>query len=190
MDHAANRASMRIDLGLSNAKRYITGANVPFLSRVLRRVSSRKLVSLSIRTGKSVRVSSRRAGRSINVALKVTLRRTLNSHGKVAHFNRFITPLSRSLIRITLSFSKQPRLDCNLRVPARHINACSARLIHRFFITIIGRDRVALRVHRLSNVGSRRVVRTAFGTFTQTVQVTIRMSPHHTRLVPDSGKIV
>ncbi len=190
MSEGAGRASVALTLGLSNENRSSVSANMNFLSRVLRLFTHRKHFSLAIGYVNSLGMSTRRATRSVNVYLNGTFYRTMNSGGNVGHCNSVLLPVSRTLVVATISFSNEDFLDCNLSVPARGMKSFSARLIYRFFLTFIETTRLALRVGRLTNAGSRRVVRNAFGSITETLGTTITCRTNFRKRVPSAGKML
>lgn len=104
--HAAGRASVCVDLGLSNDKGYSVSANVNFFSRVLRRVKGRNNVSLAVGMGNSLRISRRRAVRSATVTLNRYVCQTLNDGHNVRHCKCYL-PVSSYLYQMTLSFNNE-----------------------------------------------------------------------------------
>lgn len=171
----AGRASVSITLSLSNNGIGVE-ANVNFFSRVLATFTIRNNFNLRIFIRNSLSISARRAIRSANVTLNTTFGGTLNSVNNVGHCNSFCVPVSRDLTLYTLSVSGEPFLIFGTRFGRRHYNRCRAYYARRFFHTFTIGTNVALRLGILCNDGSRRRVRTLFGTFTRTVGVTITPS--------------
>ncbi len=157
-----------------------------FFGRVLRSFSGRDVVSLSVRTDNSVRVSSRRAVRSIKVLLNRTFDSTVNSGGNVGEVTRTVIPVSRSMTAMTVSVDKHDCYGVSLGFGGRGVKSVASSVIVRFFRSFTNSTGLGV-CNAIRNTGSRRGTRTVFGTFTGSVGRTVGVRRSR---VPSAGNML